>query len=80
MIEFKTNKPEIKFLTTGKVEISFTCEKTVLKQIESLKDTDLTCTIKEYRQKRSLSQNAYMWVLLDKIATILNNTKEEIYR
>lgn len=35
--------------------------------------------IKEYRQKRSLSANAYCWVLCTKIAEVLNSTKDEVY-
>lgn len=81
MIEFKTNKPEFKFLVNGKVEITFTCDKSILRQFESLKDDiDLTVQVKEYRQKRSLSQNAYMWVLLDEIGKAVNRSKEDIYR
>ena len=81
MIEFKAKKPDIKFLVNGKVEISFTGDKSILKQFEGLKDEiDLTVQIKEYRQKRSLSQNAYMWVLLDEIAKVVNNNKENIYK
>ena len=81
MIEFKTNKPEFKFLMNGKVEISFITEKSILRQLEGLKDDiDLTVQVKEYRQKRSLSQNAYMWVLLDEIAKAVNRSKEDVYR
>lgn len=81
MFEFKTKKPEIKLLFNGKVEISFTCNKSILKQFESFKeDIDLTVQIKEYRRKRSLSQNAYLWVLLDEIAKVINSTKEEVYK
>ena len=36
--------------------------------------------IKPYKQKRSLSANAYAWVLFDKLADKLHSTKEEIYR
>ena len=36
--------------------------------------------LKPYRQKRSLSANAYAWVLMDKLADKLRTTKEEIYR
>lgn len=35
--------------------------------------------IKEHRQKRSLSANAYCWVLCTKIAEVLNSTKDEVY-
>lgn len=81
MIEFRTNKPDFKFLVNGKVEISFTCEKSIIRQFEGLKDDkELTVQVKEYRQKRSLSQNAYMWVLLDEIAKAVNRSKEDIYK
>ncbi len=36
--------------------------------------------LKKYKQKRSLSANAYLWVLCDKLADKLRTTKEEIYR
>lgn len=81
MIEFKTKKPEFKFLVNGKVEISFTTDKSILKQFNDVKDDkELTVQVKEYRQKRSLSQNAYMWVLLDEIAKAVNRSKEDIYK
>lgn len=36
-------------------------------------------TIKEYKAKRSLSQNAYAWKLISKMADLLNQSKEEVY-
>ena len=81
MIEFRANKPEFKFLVNGKVEISFTSDKSILKQFDNLKeDKELTIQVKEYRQKRSLSQNAYMWVLLDEIGKAVNRSKEDVYK
>ena len=81
MIEFRTNKPEFKFLVNGKIEISFTTEKSILKQFDNLKDDkELTVQVKEYKQKRSLSQNAYMWVLLDEIGKAINRSKEDVYK
>ena len=35
--------------------------------------------IKEYHEKRSLSANAYAWVLIGKIADSLRKSKEEVY-
>ena len=35
--------------------------------------------LKEFRQKRSLDANAYLWVLLDKIAQVIHSSKEEVY-
>ena len=39
----------------------------------------LDVTIKQYRKKRSLNANAYLWVLLSKMAAALNTTKDELY-
>lgn len=36
--------------------------------------------LKPYKQKRSLSANAYLWVLADKLADKLRTTKEEVYK
>lgn len=36
--------------------------------------------LKPYKQKRSLSANAYLWVLADKLADKLKTTKENVYR
>ena len=35
--------------------------------------------IKPYKEKRSLSANAYCWVLIEKIAEKMNKPKEEVY-
>lgn len=35
--------------------------------------------IKEYKQKRSLNQNSYLWSLINEIANKTNLSKEEVY-
>lgn len=81
MIEFRAeNKPKIAILLDGQVEITFTAPKSVLRQFDGLTDKPLTVTVKEFRAKRSLSQNAYMWVLLDQLGAKLNRSKEDIYK
>lgn len=81
MVEFRAeNKPKIALLLNGQVEITFTTTKSILKAFEGLNDKPLTVTVKEFRQKRSLSQNAYLWVLLDQIAAKINRCKEDIYK
>lgn len=47
--------------------------------VASMKDKVYIATLKENRQKRSLNANAYLWVLLDKMATVLNTNKDEVY-
>lgn len=43
-------------------------------------DKDKKFEIKEQKIKRSLNANAYAWVLIGKIAEVVGNTKEEVYR
>ena len=81
MIEFKAeNKPRIALSLDGAVELTFTAPKTVLRALDGLTDKPLTVTVKEFRQKRSLSQNSYLWVLLDKLGAKLNRSREELYK
>lgn len=44
------------------------------------KNRGYVAVLKEYRKKRSLDANAYCWVLIDKIASALGQTKEAVYR
>ncbi len=39
----------------------------------------LSVEVKPYRQRRSLNANAYLWVLLAKLATVLNTDKDSLY-
>lgn len=80
MIEFKTKKPKIAFLLNNEVEITFNTSKSVIKQLENLQDEELTVQVKKFSKKRSLSQNAYLWVLLDQIGIKTNLSKEQVYK
>lgn len=81
MIEFKASpSPKIAVLLDGAVEITLTTTKSALKAFEGLRDKELTVTIKEYSKKRSLSQNAYLWVLLNELGVKLNLSKEDVYK
>ena len=42
-------------------------------------EKDKLYEIKEYKQKRSLNANAYMWVLINEIANKVHLSKEEVY-
>ena len=42
-------------------------------------DKDKKFEVQECKGKRSLSQNSYCWLLINKIANILRLSKEEIY-
>lgn len=81
MIEFICKqKPRLSLSLDNQAEITFTAPKSLVKLFEELQDKPLTVTVKEYRQKRSLTQNSYLWVLLDKIAEKVNRSKEDIYK
>lgn len=42
-------------------------------------DRDKLFEIKEHREKRSLTANAYAWALIGKIADVLRTSKDEVY-
>lgn len=42
-------------------------------------DEDKVFEIKEYKEKRSLSQNAYAWKLITELGNVLRKSKEEVY-
>ena len=42
-------------------------------------DRDKLFEIKEHKEKRSLSQNAYAWKLINEIGNKINKSKEEVY-
>jgi len=55
-----------------------------LNTIQELKNSitngkQLDVEIKVHRNRRSLDSNAYLWVLLEKLATALHTTKDELY-
>ena len=43
------------------------------------KGKELSVEIKQFRVKRSLDANAYMWLLLNEMAAVLKTTKDELY-
>jgi hypothetical protein len=45
-----------------------------------MKEKLYVATLKEYRKKRSLDANAYLWVLCQKISEVIRNTKEFVYQ
>ena len=72
-IQYDENKEaEIVLKAKGNINID------ELKEIIS-KGKMLTVEIKQYRVKRSLDSNAYLWVLLNKMSVALRTTKDELY-
>ena len=68
---------EIRFKTDDKIK----AVAELLSYLDSLADSkEYIIEIREYKKKRSLDANAYAWVLLDKLASRLHESKTEIYR
>lgn len=67
----------------GECELTIkTSLKTAVNVLDSIKkDKTYDVEIKQYRKKRSLDANAYLWTLCDKISRVIpDTTKEDVYR
>lgn len=80
-----TGKPEIMTDFSGNISITFRVDKQsaqaargLANKLHGMKDK-LIVTIKEYRNRRSLSANAYMWELLSQIAQSIGSDKDAVY-
>lgn len=47
--------------------------------VEGIQNCKLAIELKKWRAKRSLDANGYLWVLLTKIAEVVDSSKDEIY-
>lgn len=63
----------------GKQRLALELDADFREQYDKLHGAELDITVKKYREKRSLDANAYMWVLIGKIADALRESKEDIY-
>ena len=66
---------------TIRLELSISNNKDILiDNYYKLKDKEnLSISIKQHREKRSLDANAYCWVLLQKLAEVLKSDKDTLY-
>lgn len=68
---------ELYFSKADKIKV----EAEISSYLDSLTDDkQYKLVIKELKHKRSLTANAYAWVLLDKLSAKMNIPKEEIYK
>lgn len=49
-------------------------------ELDELLEADVDIEIKKHREKRSLSANAYAWVLIDKLSEALRVPQTQVYR
>lgn len=83
-MKLKANKIRLQYDENRKIEIVLSTNENVQAEVEGLKaivikGKELTVEVKQYRHKRSMDSNAYMWVLLSKMADVLKTTKDELY-
>lgn len=67
-------------ILTGEAEVTFTAvSRREALALERLKDKRLRIEVKEYRDKRSLTANGYYWVLIGKLAGVLNISNPRLH-
>ena len=80
MILLKTSKPDITLNLDGSVNLIFKTSKGAIKDFDKLNTNEVMLEIKEFHPKRSLTQNSYMWALINQLADKMHDTSENIYR
>ena len=81
-MKFKANNIRTQIIDNSILEIVFTTKEKV--NIDDLKQIiengkEISVEAKQFRVKRSLDSNAYMWILISKMAAVLNTSKDELY-
>jgi len=81
-MKFKANKIRTQIIDNSILEMVFTTKEKV--NIDDLKQIiengkEISVEAKQFRVKRSLDSNAYMWILISKMAAVLNTSKDELY-
>ena len=64
----------------GRWRITIEIDQDVRDLYGKLKDADVKVEIKKWRKPRSNDANAYMWILVDKLADALQTDKDVVYR
>ena len=73
---------DINFELGGGIIVTLSLPRSELEAVYRLEESPVDVTIKKYREKRSLSANAYAWVLITKIAQCTRPpmSKENVYK
>lgn len=64
---------------TGRYNITFELDEGNINEVDSINEKKLRIIAKPYRQKRSLTSNAYAWHLMQEIAEKTGVTKDDVY-
>lgn len=71
---------DLTFTLDGKQRLTLDLGTDFREEFDRLKDMAVDVAIKKHRKRRSLDANAYFWVLCDRLATVTNQPKEDVYR
>ena len=65
----------------GGIALTISLPRQHIEELTKLKDEQIDVTIKKYRERRSISSNAYLWTLIGKIAEAITPplNKDEVY-
>lgn len=83
-MKVKSNNIRLQYGSHFEPEIVVSVTQNIQADVEELqaiiaKGKELSVEIKQFRHNRSLDANAYLWVLLSKMAEVLHTTKDELY-
>jgi len=83
-MQFNFNDGNVSVYPSGQVALLINLPNEYQTQVNELNKMIIsnelkTIVIKKFKKKRSISVNAYMWVLINKMAIKLKSTDEEIY-
>ena len=68
------------FVRSGQGRLILELDEDFRNDYDALKGADIDVTIKKYYPTRSKDANAYAWVLINKIAQKMNESKVDVYR
>lgn len=76
----KAKLHDLSFTRSGETLLTISTREDCRTLFDELKDKDISVTIKQFKQRRSLDANAYAWVLMDKLSEAVRMPRETIYR
>lgn len=80
MTDVKAKINSISYSESGEMLVTFACDRLCKADIDKYRDKTIKLVIGNYTAHRSLSANAYAWVLISKLAKALGESKEQVYR
>ena len=79
-MELKGLLHSLQFTVSGQQILSLALQGDFRPYYDNLQGKELNIKITQFRQKRSLNANAYVWVLINKLAEVTGLSPKEVYR